>query len=284
MRNRILTIIAIIICLFLIGLISDVLRVHLAKNMYERCLEDAIKKGAVLIDTPLAAKEKIIQSAKTYGLSLKNDEVTISQSLDRIVVTTSLSIRTYFAWLVGKKTLTFYVQKQADILRKIRPITELETIPLAIIRPKGINFGFLYKLALEPQTNLLEENLVGLDFEGSQTINTGNIIKLRSLEENELEGLTAPFISACPGGCNIDNFHPRCHKLLKIAIVEPFEPISSMVKVVGFACFFIEGVTDEGITGYFVEHYQAGVSALSEGIDFGLRTRSKIGVRISPAI
>ncbi|MDI6736102.1 MAG: hypothetical protein QME42_07930 [bacterium] len=300
MRNRILIIIGIIICLFMLGLVSDVIRVHSAKIMSERCLEDIIKKGAVLIDTPLAAKEKIIQVSKTYGLPIENDEVTISQSSERlalfkIIVTTSISLRAYFAWLVGKKTLTLYLQKQADIERRIQPITELETVSLGILRPKGINFGFLYKLTLEPETNLLEEKLVGLDFEGSstsvrrasKTIKTGNILKLRSLEENELDGLRTSFISACKKSCNLNNFHPRCPKLLKIAVIEPFEPIPSMVKVVGFACFFIEDVTvcqdtkcPDTIMGYFVEHYQPGISEMNEGIDFGLRTRSKIKVRI----
>ncbi len=300
MLNRILIIIGIIICLLMFGLVSDVIRLHSTKIMSERSLEEIIKKGAGLIDTPLAAKEKIIQVSKTYGLPLKNDEVTINQSLEKlglfkIVITTSLSIRAYFAWFICKKTLTLYLQKQADIERRIQPITEIETIPLGVIRPKGINFGFLYKLSLEPQTNLLEEKLVGLDFEGSSTsgngisksIKVGNILKLRSLEENELEGLIAPFISACKKGCNLKSFHPRCPKLLKIAVVEPFEPIPTMVKVVGFACFFIEDIMasqnikySDTITGYFVEHYQAGISEMNDSVDFGLRTRSKIKVRM----
>jgi len=67
--------------------------------------------------------------------------------------------------------------------------------------------------------------------------------------------------------------------LLRLPVVEPFKPIPSMVKVVGFACFFIEEVNDKEIRGYFVEHYQSGTSDPKVSIDFGLRTRSKIEIK-----
>ncbi len=280
MLNRILMTIGIIIGLFLVGLVSDVIRVHLVKSKVERCLEEAIKRGAFLIDTPMQAKEKIRQEVKF--ISLTADEIIISPSLNKITITKSLSIKTYFAWFVGKKILKLHVQKQADILRNIQPITKLETVSLGIIRPEGLNFGFLYKLAKEPETGLLEEKLVGLDFEAefSKTLKVGNILKLRELKEGELEELIMLFMDTCRQGCNINNYSPRCPKLLKIPIVEPFTPIPSMVKVIGFACFFIEGVEDEKITGYFVEHYQHGTSDNRISVDFGLRTRSKIEVKI----
>lgn len=278
MLNRILIAISIIISLFLVGLVNDVIRVHLVKSKVERCLEEAIKRGAFLIDTPMQAKEKIRQEVKF--ISLTADEITISPSLNKIIITKSLSIKTYFAWLVGKKVLKLHVQKQADILRNIQPITKLETVPLGIIRPNGLNFGFLYKLTTTSETSLLEEKLVGLDFEAefSKILKVGTILKLRELEGSELKKLIMLFINACQQDCHINNYSPRCPKLLKIPIVEPFNPIPSMVKVIGFACFFIEGVEDEKIIGYFVEHYQHGTSDNRVSVDFGLRTRSKIEI------
>jgi len=282
MVNKILIIIGIIICLFLIGLVSDAIRVHLAKTKVEKYLEEVIREGAVLIDTPTLAKGKIKEEAKIYSLSLTDNDIIISQHLNKITITKSLLIRTYFAWLVGKKAVKLYLQRQGDILRQIQPITTLETIPLGIMRPKGLNFGLLYKLAKEPETSLLEEKLVGLDFESeiSKVLRVGNILKLRQLEEGELEGLIGFFIDACEEGCSINNFSPQCPRLIKLPIVESFEPIPSMVKVVGFACFFIEGVDEEKITGYFVEHYQPGISDVKISTDFGLRTRSKVEVII----
>lgn len=278
MLNRILIAIGIIIGLFLVGLVSDVIRVNLVKSKVERCLEEAIKRGAFLIDTPMQAKEKIRQEVKF--ISLTANEITISPSLNKITITKSLSIKTYFAWLVGKKVLKLHVQKQTDILRNIQPITKLETVPLGIIRPKGLNFGFLYKLTTTPEISLLEERLVWLDFglEFSKILKVEDIIKLCPLEEGKLKKLIMLFINACQQGCNINNYSSQCTKLLKIPVVEPFRPIPSMVKVVGFACFFIEGVDDEKIIGYFVEHYQQGISNNMVSVDFGLRTRSKIEV------
>lgn len=280
MVNKILMTIGIIIGLFLIGLISDVIRVNLVKTKAEKCLEEVIRKGAVLIDTPQAVKKRIKQEAKVYQLYLSDMEINISPHRNKITITKSLLIKPYFAWLLGKKTLKLHLQKQVDILRQIQPITELETIPLGIIRPNGLNFGFLYKLAKEPETTLLEEKLVGLDFESefSKTLKVGNIIKMRQLKEGELEGLIRVFIDSCKNGCRINNFSPKCPKLLKIAVVEPFEPIPSMVKVVGFACFFVEEADDERIRGYFVEHYQHGISDVKVSSDFGLRTRSKVEI------
>ncbi|MEW6097375.1 MAG: hypothetical protein AB1567_12775 [bacterium] len=282
MLNKILITIGIIIAIFLVGLVTDVIRGHFVKRKVERCLEEVIKKGAVLIDTPLQAKEQIKEEAKGYSLSLTDNDIIISSSLNRIIIAKSLSIRTYFAWIVGKKELKLHVQKQADILRTIQPITELETISLGIIRPKGLNFGFLYKLTTVQETGLLEEKLVGLDFElgFSKTIKVGNILKLRKLEEGELEELMMFFMRGCKMDCRMNKFYHKCPKLLKIPVVEPFKPIPSMVKVVGFACFFIEGVDDEKVTGYFVIHYQPGISDDRVSNDFGLRTRSKIEVTI----
>lgn len=280
MVNKILMTIGIIICLFLIGLVSDVIRIDCLKTNVEKCLEEVIRKGAVLIDTPQDCKEKIKEEARVYPLSLTNDDIIISPYLNKITITKSLLIKTYFAWLVGKKALKLHLQKQSNILRQIQPITELETIPLGIMRPKGLNFGFLYTLAKEPQTSLLEEKLVGLDFESefSKVLKVGNILKLRSLEEGELEALGELFIDACNEGCSLNNFSQRCPKLIKLPIVESFEPITGMLKVVGFACFFIKEVDDEKIRGYFVEHYQDGTSDVKVSTDFGLRTRSKIEV------
>jgi hypothetical protein len=283
MLNRILITIGIIIGIFLVGLVSDVIRVHVVKSKLERCLEEVIKKGAVLIDTPKQAKDKIKEEIKSYGISLTDDDITISPTLNKITITKSLSIKSYFAWVLGKKDLKLYVQKQASVSRKIQPITKLETIYLGIIRPKGINFGFLYKLAKEPRTSLLEEKLVCLDFEFefSKTLQVGNILRLRTLKEGELEALATLFMNACKRNCNINNFYHRCPKLLKIPVVERFKPLPSMVKVVGFACFFITLADDEKIMGYFIEHYQHGISNSRVSIDFGLRTRSKVEVRIN---
>ncbi|MEW6608700.1 MAG: hypothetical protein AB1414_14850 [bacterium] len=282
MLNKILIIVAIIVGLFLVGLITDVIRLHLIKNRVEGYLEEIIKEGAILIDTPRATNKKIKQMAKNYGILLNDEEIIISPSLNKITINKSLSLNTYFAWLVGKKTITLFLQKQAEILRTICPITELETISLGIIRPSGLNFGFLYKLALQPETNLLEEKLVALDFGSafSKTLKVGNIFNLRELKENELEELVSLFTGACKSDCRINNFSPQCPKLLKIPVVEIFKPIPSMVKVVGFACFFIEEGDNEIITGYFVEHYQPGVSDDRVSHDFGLRTRSKIEIII----
>lgn len=283
MVNRILIGIGIIIGIFLVGLVSDVIRVQVVKNKLEMSLEKVIRKGAILIDTPQQAKKTMKEEVKFYNISLTDDNIVINPSLNKITITKSLSIKSYFAWVLGKKELKLYVQKQASILRKIQPITELETIYLAIIRPKGINFGFLYKLAKEPTTTILEEKLVCLDFElgFSRTLKVGDILKLRDLEEGELEVLETLFINACKRlckqDCNINNFSPNCPKLLKIPVVEP---VSSKVRVVGFTCFFIVGGDDEKITGYFIEHYQPGISDSRVGIDFGLRTRSKIEVII----
>jgi len=213
MVNRVLIIIGMIIGLFLVGLVSDVIRVHFVKSKVERCLEEVIKKGAILIDIPLQAKEKIKEEAKGYSISLTDDNIVISSSLNRITITKSLIVKTYFGWIVGKKKLKLYVQKQADILRTIQPITKLETISLGIIRPKGLNFGFLYKLTPTPERrSLLEENLVGLDFEleFSKTLNVGDIIKLRQLEDGELKSLISLFINACKSNCTINNYSPQC--------------------------------------------------------------------------
>lgn len=225
------------------------------------------------------------------GLDPLKAEVVIFDNNTKVSVTANEDVDHYFAKVLGfNKT-----NVQATGVAECAPLcgTGEEIRPFAIAQ-QNFEYGVTYTLkegggdGYTGNYGPLKLNKTGSSTYGNNILNGFNgfieTSEILDTEPGNMTGDTVAGVSQLLGQCNhspqctYNSFNKDCPRLITVIIIDAFQNGRSEVTVMGFAKFFLEGVTQDGhgtnskavVTGKFVK--TVGVGKVSETqTDYGFK-------------
>lgn len=217
--------------------------------------------------------------------SLKQTDILIDSSNRTISVTGYKDISTYFAKVLGLRTMEI----KASAKVKVENLSSLKgSRPLAIVQQTFV-YGDLYTLK-EGAGDGTSGNYsaIALGCSGSSTYldnllhgygSTINVNDEIPTETGNMSGNTEKGINELINGCThtppctYQSYNRNCSRIIFIPIVNTLDVNGKKyVKVLGFGTFFLEGVTNHGgqadVTGRFITYNMQGETS-SEVNDYG---------------
>jgi Flp pilus assembly protein TadG len=227
--------------------------------------------------------------AKNVG-TLENSEISIGSDNKSVQVSAVRNIQSYFSQILGHS----FSQISATAAAKAETIQSLKGArPLAVIQ-QTFTYGQQYTLkegagdgtsgnyaaiALGGTGgSIYRDNLLG-GYAGVITVND-----LIQTETGNIAGITETcithLINSCTHSpsCTYNSYNSNCTRIIPIPVVNTLEVNGrKYIKVLGFATFFLEGVTNHGgqadVTGRFITYSTEGEtsSAINDYGTYGIR-------------
>ncbi|MCX8132051.1 MAG: Tad domain-containing protein [Clostridia bacterium] len=261
------------------------------KNRLASAIDSAALAGAQELITNSGYANSVINTyiQKNIG-TLKETNITVDNSNRTIQIKGAKSIETYFARVLGIKTMEIKSSAKA----KVENISSLKGArPLAVIQQTFI-YGNIYTLK-EGAGDGTSGNYAAIALGGTggsiyrdnllngfnSTISVGNQIQT---ETGNISGTTETCINQLVNGCihtprcTYQYYNKNCSRIIFLPIVNTLDVSGrKYVKVLGFGTFFLEGVTNQGgqadVTGRFITYSMQGEtsSAVNDYGTYGIR-------------
>lgn len=256
------------------------------KAQLSAAVDSAALAGAQeLVSNPENAKIMAQNYVLKNQANVKNTDITIDPDNRGIEVKAVLTVNNYFAKSFDKNNEDISATAKA----KVENIKSLNGArPLAVVQ-QTFEYGKLYTLK-EGGGDGTSGNYAALALGGTGGSNYGNNLlngysgkisvgDLIDTETGNMSGNTQSSINQLMLQCNhtppctYDSYNVNCPRVIFISVVDTLIVNGrKCVKVVGFATFFLEGVTSYGgqadVTGRFITYSMQGATASDIG-DYG---------------
>ena len=274
--GAVIVLVALMMTVFLgsLALVIDVGSLYLEKNRLQKMADAAVLAGAQELPASFdRAQTAVAQTITMNGGKPSNFHVSTNETNTVLEVTGTVTGKLYFAKLFGVDDPDLSATAKVTL----HSLTSGKgAIPLGISKTQNLAFGTHQVLKVSesasgnfgaialtgPGAKLFETDLTnGYDFE----------LKVNDILNTETGKMASPTVRAVQNRVNkcpqatYDNYAPDCARLVLIPVIEPVDISSNQikqVKVVGFATFFLEGVssTNEGaeVSGRFVQFTKEG--------------------------
>ncbi|WP_075980693.1 Tad domain-containing protein [Bacillus massilinigeriensis] len=270
-EGQIIVYIACLMSIF-IGILAFVIDggyLYLEKANVQKASDSAALAGAQEIPTSQThAIQKVREAIELNKENPSNYSILFNSNLTKIEVVGKKKVKLFFAGALGIQNPE--VEARATV--ELAPITSgFGAVPLGFDYRSLLIQGMIYILSVEDsgigKFNALAFSGGGADrFEKDLTIGFNGSLKVNDIVDIESGSMNGPTnkaistrISACPND-SYTNYSSGCSRLVLVPIVKPYsyEKLKlKQVMIVGFATFFIEGVTPtwlgSNIIGRFVQ-------------------------------
>ena len=257
-----------------LALVIDIGSIYLEKNRLQKMTDAAVLAGAQELPSNFdKARIAVAETITLNGGEPSNFHVSTNEENTVLEVTGFITGKLYFAKLFGVNDPDISATAKVTL----HGLTSGKgAIPLGISTSQNLAFGThqVLKVSESASGNFGAIALTGPGaklFETDLTYGYGFELKVNDVLNTETGKMASPTVRAvqhrvnkCPQA-TYDHYAPDCARLVLIPVIEPVEVRSNQikqVKVVGFATFFLEGVssTNEGaeVSGRFVQFTQEG--------------------------